>query len=118
MQDQPEFLFAHRATSTLKDLRGPRWRALVEHVAPLPSTHPDALAFALMMVRVNGCVTCNAHKYRERGGCAQCSRFVLTTWVKESEAGLLARYRAAQREIARATPARQLEKKAASNDSC
>jgi hypothetical protein len=113
MQNRPEFLFAHWATPALKDLRGARWRALVEHVAPLASTHPDALAFALMMARVDGCVTCNAHKYRERGGCAQCARFVLTSLNKESEVGLLARYRAAQKEIARTAPTWQLEKKAA-----
>jgi len=113
MLNRPEFLFAHWAIPMLKELRGVRWRALVEQVAPLPPTHPDALAFALMMVRVNGCVTCTAHKYRERGGCAQCSQWVLTTLNKESEAGLLARYRAAQKEIARATPTWQLERKAA-----
>ena len=84
MQNRPEFLFAHWAIPALKDLRGPRWRALVEHVAPLAPTHPDALAFALMMVCVDGCVTCDAR-----------------------------RYRAAQKEIARATPTWQLEKKAA-----
>jgi hypothetical protein len=113
MPNRPEFLFAHWAIPMLKELRGARWRALVEQVAPLPPTHPDALAFALMMARVNGCVTCTAHKYRERGGCGQCSRWVLTTLNKESEAGLLARYRAAQKEIARATPTAELEKKAA-----
>lgn len=100
MRDQVEFLFAHWAVPKLNDLRGPRWRALVERVAALPSTHPDALAFALMMVRLNGCVACTAQRYRERDGCANCSRFVLTTLAKESEASLLARFRAAQKEVA------------------
>jgi hypothetical protein len=100
MLDRTEFLFAHWAVPQLKDLRGPKWRALVERVAALPSTHPDALAFALMMIRLTGCVNCTAQRYRERGGCASCARFVLTTLVKESEASLLARYRAAQKELA------------------
>ncbi len=113
MPNRPEFLFAHWAIPALKDMRGERWRALVEHVAPLPALHPDALAFALMMVRVDGCVACDARRYRERGGCAQCARFVLTTLNKDSEEGLLARYRAAQKEIARANPTWQLEKRAA-----
>lgn len=104
MLNRPEFLFAHWAVPMLKELRGARWRALVEQIAPLPPTHPDALAFALMMTHLNGCVTCTAHKYRERGGCGQCARMVLTTLNKESEAGLLARYRAAQKEIARTIP--------------
>ncbi len=102
MKNRTEFLFAHWAVPFLKDLRGPRWQALVERVGALSSTHPDALAFTLMMVRVNGCVACDTRRFRERGGCAQCARWVLTTLSKEREAGLLARFRAAQKEIARA----------------
>lgn len=99
MRDRTEFLFAHWAVPKLYDLRGPRWRTLVERVAALPSTHPDALAFALMMVRLDGCMACTAQRYRERGGCAGCARMMLTTFAKETEAGLLARFRAAQKEI-------------------
>jgi hypothetical protein len=113
MHTRTEFLFAHWAVPSLKDLRGTRWRALVEQIAALPSTHPDALAFALMMVRISGCVTCDARRYRERGGCAQCARLVLTTLSKESEESLLIRYRAAQKELARTMPTEQLERKAA-----
>ena len=58
MLNQIEFLFAHWAVPKLKDLRGARWRALVERIAVLPPTHPDALAFALLMIRVNDCVKC------------------------------------------------------------
>jgi len=108
-----EFLFAHWAVPALADLRGARWRDLTTRVARLPSTHPDSLAFALTMVRVNGCVNCDARRYRERGGCANCARFVLTTLNKENEASLLARYRAAQKEIAGAARAESVEKKAA-----
>jgi hypothetical protein len=103
MTNRPEFLFAHWATPLLKDLRGPRWRALVERIAALDALHPDALAFALMMARLNGCVACDARRYRERGGCAHCTRWVLTTLNRESEESLLARFRAAQKEIARAS---------------
>lgn len=100
MHTRTEFLFAHWAVPKLKDLRGLKWRELVEQVAALPPTHPDALAFALTMIRLNGCVNCAAQRYRERGGCADCSRYVLTTLAKESEASLLTRFRAAQKEIA------------------
>jgi hypothetical protein len=99
MKIRTEFLFAHSAVPALKELRGPRWRDLVLRVARLDSTHPDALAFALMMVRLNGCIACEAKRYRERGGCGNCSRFVLTTLNKEAETGLMARFRAAQKEI-------------------
>lgn len=101
MKTRIEFLFSHSVVSALKELRGPKWRDLVTKVAPLDSTHPDALAFALTMVRLNGCVSCDAKRYRERGGCGHCTRFVLTTLNKESEADLLMRYRTAQKEVAK-----------------
>jgi radical SAM superfamily enzyme len=96
--ERTELLFAHWAVRALKDARGPKWKKLVEDVAALPETHPDALAFQLMMVRLNGCVTCDARKYIERGGCARCSSTTLA-FSKETEENLLARYRAARKEI-------------------
>lgn len=113
MQLVSEFLFAHAAVPTLANLRGPRWHELVTRIAQLPDTDPDALAFALTMIRVNGCVACDIKRYRERGGCAHCSKFVLTTLNKESEAGLLTRFRTAQKEIARAVKESSSLKKAA-----
>ena len=108
-----EFLFAHWAVSSTKDARGTRWQELVTRITALPSTHPDALAFALMMVRINGCLTCDATRYRDRGGCATCSRFSLLTLNKESEASLLTRYRAAQKEIAQMLKEHTLQEQAA-----
>ncbi len=100
MQNKTEFLFAHWAVPQLKNLRGPKWHDLVDRISRLPETHPDSLAFALTMVRVNGCINCTAQRYRERGGCANCAQFVLTTLSKESETALLSHFRAAQKEIA------------------
>lgn len=113
MKTRIEFLFAHWAVPMLKELRGARWRDLMVRVSHLESTHPDALAFALTMVRINGCVSCDAKRYRERGGCANCSRFVLTTLNKETESELIMRFNAAQKEIARNLKTRQAERAAA-----
>ena len=113
LKHRTEFLFAHWAVPALKDLRGPRWNALVTRIAGLPSTHPDSLALALTMVRVNGCVTCDARRYRERGGCGNCSQFMLKTMNREDEASLLARYRAALKEITQSTLVEALPEKAA-----
>jgi hypothetical protein len=113
MEKHIEFLFAHWAVPRLIDLRGARWRKLIEQIAPLDSTSPDALALALMMARLNGCVRCNANRYRERGGCGDCSRMVLTSLAKESEPALLARFHAAQIEIAHSLKVIPLEQRAA-----
>ena len=99
MPNRTELVFAHWAVPSVKDLRGDRWNDLVTHVAALPPTDPDALAFALMMIQLNGCLRCDARIYRERGGCGKCARHILGNLCKESEAHLMARYEAAQERI-------------------
>jgi ribosomal protein L29 len=95
-----EILFAPWAIRYLKEARGPKWSKLVAEVAALPETHSDSLAFQLMMVRLNSCLSCDARKFAEKGGCAKCSLTTLT-FSKESEESLLARFRAVRKEIAR-----------------
>jgi hypothetical protein len=99
--DKTELLFAHWAVRQLQNARGPRWKKLVQQISALPETHPDALAFQLMMVRLDGCVNCDAKKYVERGGCARCAANTLN-FSKETEEALLARFRAARKEVAQA----------------
>lgn len=96
--DRTELLFAHWATRSLQNARDSKWKKLVQDVQQLPETHPDALAFQLMMVRLNSCVTCDARKYVEKGGCARCSVTTLS-FSKDSEEALLARFRAARKEV-------------------
>ena len=113
LKHKTEFLFAHWAVPALKDLRGPKWHALVARIAGLPSTAPESLALALTMVRINGCVNCDARRYRERGGCGNCSQFMLKTMNREDEASLLVRYRSALKEISRSNHVGSFAAKAA-----
>jgi len=69
-----ELLFPPHLIPDLKDLRGDKWRELVEHVAALPETHPDTLAFCLMMIRLNACLGCVSGSYRFMRGCELCSQ--------------------------------------------
>ena len=69
-----ELLFPPRLIPDLKDLRGEKWRELVEHVASLPETHPDTVAFCLMMIRLNSCLGCVSGSYRFMRGCELCSQ--------------------------------------------
>ncbi len=96
-----ELLFAPWAVRALRDARGYRWKRLVEQITALPETDPDSLAFQLMMVRLNGCLTCDARRYAERGGCATCSLMNLS-FSKETDASLVERYRATRKEIGQA----------------
>lgn len=69
-----ELLFPPHLIPDLKDLRGEEWRELVEHIASLPETDPEVLAFCLMMIRLNACLGCVSGSYRFMRGCELCSQ--------------------------------------------
>jgi len=91
MYTNNELLFPHRAIPTLRGLRGPRWQALVDHVASLPETHEETLAFMLMMIRLNGCLGCETDSYRAMRGCAACAAQTLRRY-KGTDEELLAAF--------------------------
>lgn len=86
-----ELLFPPYAIAPLRELRGPKWRALVKRVAALPETHPESLAFSLMMIRLDGCLTCETDSYKAMRGCVQCAIQTIRRF-KESDEELLGFY--------------------------
>ena len=68
-----DFLFPSRVIPKLQGLRGPEWDALIEKANAAPPTDPDHLTFVLMMVKLNGCETCNADSFKAMRGCTACS---------------------------------------------
>jgi hypothetical protein len=107
-----ELLFPPYAIAPLKELRGPEWRALVKRVAALPETHPDSLAFSLMMMRLNGCMTCETDSYKAMRGCVQCAIQTIRRF-KEGDEELLKFYARAQEDINAYLETVQQQKKAA-----
>jgi hypothetical protein len=77
MYTNNDILFPRSAIPTLKGLRTPVWREFVERVAALPETHEETLAFMLMMIRLNGCMSCETDSYRAMRGCIACSQQTL-----------------------------------------
>ena len=73
MYPKAEILFPFTVTPQLRDLRGEKWAELVDRVSKLPETDPDALAFILMMIRINNCLKCYSGSYKVMRGCAACS---------------------------------------------
>lgn len=93
-----ELLFPPYAIPQLKDLRGPKWRALIERVLRLPEDHPEALALSWMMMRLDGCRTCEVDSYKAMQGCVACATQNIRRF-KGSDAELLALYRDALKEV-------------------
>jgi hypothetical protein len=73
MYPKADLLFPPRIIASLRNLRGPEWAALVDRVTKLPETHPQSLAFTLMMVRLDGCVKCHEGSFKYMRGCQVCA---------------------------------------------
>ena len=95
-----ELLFPAHLISSLRDLRGEEWQTLVDRVAALPDTHPDSLAFVLMMIELDGCLRCNSNNYKFLRGCFLCATQTVQSF-KGSDDELLALYDKAHRLIKR-----------------
>lgn len=74
---ETEILFPVRLASVLSDLRGDDWRSLTEQVSGGMATRSEKIAFVLMMIRLNGCIGCNADSFRAMRGCAACARLTI-----------------------------------------
>lgn len=98
MYPKAELLFPPRLIPSLRDLRGPEWAALVDRVAELPETDPDSLAFALMMIRLDGCVKCHEGSFKYMRGCQLCASQTVVQF-KGSDADLVTMYQKGRRDI-------------------
>lgn len=114
MYPKAEILFPPKLIPALRDLRGPEWAALVNDVAKLPETHPDVLAFCLMMIELDGCMNCYAGSYKFMRGCAACAKQTIAQY-KGSDAELLKLYKQSQKQVS--AHVKKLEKKAAAEAS-
>jgi hypothetical protein len=114
MYPKAEILFPPKLIPALRDLRGPEWAALVTDVAGLPETHPDVLAFCLMMIELDGCMNCYAGSYKFMRGCAACAKQTIAQY-KGSDAELLKLYKQSQKQIV--AHIKKQEKKAAAEAS-
>ncbi len=69
-----ELLFPARVIPSLGNMRTDVWRAFIEKVGGTDASLLEKQAFVLMMVRLGGCVGCNADSYRAMRGCTACAR--------------------------------------------
>ncbi len=97
-QNDAEVLFPARVIPSLRDLRGEDWEAFVDRVSAQPENDPDVLAFSLMMIRLNSCMTCNSDSYRALRGCMHCAQHVVSKF-KGTDKDLIERWQAARSEI-------------------
>lgn len=95
-----ELLFTPHLIPSLRNLRGQEWQQLVDSVSNLPETHPDALAFSMMMIKLDNCLNCEMDSYRAQRGCAACAAHAVASF-KGSDRQLLSRFEQAQSDVLR-----------------
>jgi hypothetical protein len=93
-----ELMFPHHAIPALRSLRGPQFEALVTRVSQQSQRHEETLAFMHMMMRLNGCVTCETDSFRAMRGCLPCAAQTLRRF-KGTDAELLALFEQALHEV-------------------
>ena len=94
-----ELLFTPHLIPALGDLREQEWQGLVKSVANLPETHPDALAFSVMMINLSNCLTCEMDSYRAQRGCETCARHAVTSF-KGTDSQLIQHFHESQDDVA------------------
>lgn len=100
VQRKYELLFTPHLIKELGDLRGEEWNNLIKHLSTLHDTHPDAIAFALMMVELDNCLTCEMDSYRAQRGCLLCARQAILSF-KGTDEELLQMYDDARKQLSR-----------------
>ncbi len=93
-----EVLFPSRIIPQLQSLHGEDWRRLVDHIRSAESTSAERYAFVLMMVRMCGCVGCNADSFRAMRGCTQCARQTVRR-MRGSDREVAEQFRQVQKEV-------------------
>ena len=86
-----DLLFTPHLISQLRNLRGEEWARFIDYLDSLPETHPDALAFSMMMVNLGGCLPCEMDSYRAQRGCAMCAQQTILSF-KGNDKQLMMRF--------------------------
>lgn len=93
-----ELLFPAYVIPSLQQSRGEEWSALVERVSNLPDDSIELLAFSLMMIRIDGCLSCETDSYRAMRGCKACSKQSLRRY-RGSDLDLVSVYQKALEDV-------------------
>lgn len=87
-----------RVAAHLRDLRGSWWRNLVDGAVAAPDGSLEQLAFSLLLVRLNGCLTCHTDSHRALRGCTLCALQSVRRY-RGDEADLAALYEQAKQDV-------------------
>ena len=98
MYVRTEILFPPDLLPQLREAGGKEWQQLVDKITPLDETDPERLALALLMVRLCGCLECEADSFRAMRGCMACALQTVRRYRRQ-ERELIKQYRTTLKEV-------------------
>jgi hypothetical protein len=99
-QDDADILFPARVIPQLRNLRGQEWQVLIDGILQCPEGSIEEQALCLLMIRLDGCLTCHADSYRAMRGCTLCAQQTIARF-KSSDADLIVAYEQARTDLHR-----------------
>ena len=93
-----ELIFTPHLIPTLSNLRGTGWQELIDQLSQLSETHPDTLAFSMMMIELGNCLACDMDSYRAQRGCSFCAKQSVLSY-KGTDKQLLRRFERTKSKI-------------------
>ena len=97
-QSDAEILFPSRVIPALRNLRGSEWQQLIDRVSSKSGDSIEQQAFTLMMIRLDGCLTCHADSYRAMRGCTLCAQQTIARF-KGSDQDLIKAFEEARSDM-------------------
>jgi hypothetical protein len=95
--EDTEMLFPLRVIPSLMGLRGEEWDQWLEDIVKSDDLVKQK-AFVLLMVRMGGCLTCNADSFRAMRGCTQCAQRTVKR-IREDDETLIRQFQADYDEV-------------------
>ena len=97
-ESETDILFPPRIIPSLRSLKGSAWQDLVDRIAEQDALTTDRLAFVLMMIRLNGCLSCQADSFKAMRGCTQCASQTIKRY-RGSDQNLIRLFQESQQEV-------------------
>jgi len=93
-----ELVYPLRVTPVLGTMRGTDWQLLVGRITSNQADLLDQYAFVLLMVKLNGCLACNADSFRAMRGCTLCAWQTIRRY-RGNDRDLIEQFNLSRREV-------------------
>jgi hypothetical protein len=93
-----ELVYPLRVSPVLGTMRGDDWQVLVGRISSNQADLLDQYGFVLLMVKLSGCLACNADSFRAMRGCTLCAKQTIRRY-RGNDRDLIEQFNISRREV-------------------